>query len=78
METPPLEELTVNVASKSMSGGAATSVFGWISSNEGIALIGLVITVLGFFVNFIFQLRRDKREAAWQQAQIAAKSEPKS
>lgn len=63
METKPIEELASSIASKSMGGGAATSVLGWISSNEGIALIGLGITVAGFIVNFIFQFRRDKREA---------------
>lgn len=63
METTPIEEIATSVASKSMGGGAATSILGWISSNEGIALIGLGITVAGFIVNFIFQFRRDKREA---------------
>lgn len=63
METEPIEELATSVASKSMGTGAAASIFGWISSNEGIALIGLGITILGFITNFIFQIRRDRREA---------------
>ena len=63
METQPIEEIATSIASKSMGGGAATSVLGWISSNEGIALIDLGITVLGFIVNFVFQFRRDRREA---------------
>jgi fucose permease len=63
METQPFEDIATSVASKSMGGGAATSILGWISSNEGIALIGLGITVAGFIVNFVFQFRRDRREA---------------
>lgn len=61
-----------SVASKGMSGGAATSVWGAMTSNETIALIGVTITILGFVVNLIFQFRRDRREEALQNAKLAA------
>lgn len=45
-----------------MGGGVVTSVIGWLSSNEAVVLIGVLVTVLGFLVNLIFQVRRDKRQ----------------
>lgn len=45
-----------------MGGGALTSVIGWLSSSEAVVLIGVIVTILGFLVNLIFQVRRDKRQ----------------
>lgn len=44
-----------------MGGGAVTSFIGWLSSSEAVILIGVIVTILGFLVNFMFQMRRDKR-----------------
>lgn len=48
------------------------SVLGWLTSSQGMAIIGLLITILGFTVNFIFGLRRDRREQALLRAKLAA------
>ena len=45
-----------------MGGGAVTSFIGWLSSSEAVILIGVIVTILGFLVNLIFQVRRDKRQ----------------
>lgn len=45
-----------------MGGGALTSFIGWLSSSEAVILIGVIVTILGFLVNLIFQIRRDKRQ----------------
>lgn len=45
-----------------MGGGAVTSFIGWLSSSEAVILIGVIVTILGFLVNFVFQIRRDKRQ----------------
>lgn len=46
-----------------MGGGTLTTAFGWLASNGAAVFIGIVVTVLGFVVNYVFQRRRDKREA---------------
>lgn len=57
------ESAVTSVATKwGMGGGASASVYGWLTSSEAIAVIGILITVLGFIVNWFFQRRRDKRE----------------
>jgi hypothetical protein len=73
MDTSHSVEATVtSIASKGMSGGAATSMFGWMTSNEAIALIGVTITILGFVINIVFQIRRDRREQELQRAKLKA------
>ena len=67
-----VEATVVSISSKSMGGGATASVLGWLSSNEGIALIGISVTLLGFIVNLIFQIRRDRREQELQRAKLVA------
>jgi hypothetical protein len=47
-----------------MGGGAATSIFGTISNDTLLVIIGVVTTILGFAVNFYYQRRRDKRAEA--------------
>ena len=64
----------------SMLGGLCTSFFGWITSAQGLAAVGLLATIGGFTVNYIYQKRRDRREAMvteareveLQQAKLAA------
>jgi len=73
MDTNNTVEATVtSVASRGMGGGAATSMVGWLASNEAIALIGVIITVLGFVVNLIFQIRRDRRDQELQRVKLLA------
>lgn len=45
-----------------MGGGVLTSLIGWLSSNEAVVIIGIVVTLLGFIINLIFQLKREKRQ----------------
>ena len=45
-----------------MGGGAFTSFIGWLSSSEAVLLIGVIVTILGFVINLIFQVRRDRRQ----------------
>lgn len=58
-----LEATVSSVAMKyGMGGGTVAAVLGWLSSSAAAVLIGIVVTVLGFIVNYIFQRRREKRE----------------
>ena len=45
-----------------MGGGVLTSLIGWLSSNEAVVIIGIVVTLLGFIINLIFQIKREKRQ----------------
>ena len=54
-----------------MGGGAATSVFGYLSSSDLLVILGVVTTVFGFITNLIFQQRRDKRARAERELQTA-------
>ena len=56
------ETLMPVISKWGMGGGVATSIFGWLSSSGGAVLIGVAVTILGFWVNFYFQRRRDLRE----------------
>lgn len=67
-------ELTaISVSSKATGTGALTAVLGWALTSTGIAVIGLVVTVLGFAVSLHFQIRRDRREAARHKAMLEGK-----
>lgn len=44
-----------------MGGGAATSIFGSLSNNDVLVIIGIITTALGFLVNLFYQYKRNKR-----------------
>ena len=66
------DTVMVSAASKTTFGGMVTSVFGWLSSADAAVFIGVVITVLGFLVNFYFARLKTKREIALLLAQEKA------
>ena len=45
-----------------MVGGAVTSAFGMLTCNGLVTLIGMVLAILGFIINYTFQKRRECRE----------------
>lgn len=55
--------LAITVSKWGMSGGTVAAALGWLTSNGAAVLIGICVTVLGFVINYIFQRRRDRREA---------------
>ena len=63
MTSDTINDVTLaNMTAKyGMGGGAVTSLIGWLSSSEAVLFIGVVVTILGFIINFIFQIIRDKR-----------------
>lgn len=44
-----------------MGGGAATSIFGSLSNNDVLVIVGILTTALGFVVNLVYQYKRNKR-----------------
>lgn len=65
-------EAGIAVSNKTTVAGAAAGVLGWAVQVNWIGIAGLGIALLGFLVNFYFQARRDRREAAESAARIAA------
>lgn len=66
------EAAGISIANKTMAGGAATGLIGWVSQVNWIGVIGAVVAVLGLAANIYFQIRRDRRESAESQARIEA------
>lgn len=67
-------DLAVISASSKVTGtGAMTAILGWATTSTGIAVLGLLVTVLGFAVSLHFQIRRDRREAAHHKALLEGK-----
>lgn len=62
MDSTSLEATVSSAAFKGMSAGTGVTLFGWVISNETIALLGLVIAILGFVVNLVFKVRDDRRK----------------
>lgn len=61
----PIEETISSVSTKGgMVGGTLYGIAGWLTSSAGAVVIGIVVTILGFVVNYIFQRKRDARETA--------------
>lgn len=48
--------------SKATYTGAGASVFGWFVSNEFAVLVGVLIAVGGFLVNWYYRAKEDKRQ----------------
>jgi len=49
-------------ASKATYGGAGTSVFGWLMSNEFAVVMGIVLALGGFAVNWYYKAKEDGRQ----------------
>jgi hypothetical protein len=50
--------------SKATYTGAGASVFGWLLSNEFAVLVGVLIAIGGFCVNWYYKHKEDKRQQA--------------
>lgn len=58
-----VDKTATTVGSGSTYGGMAAALYGWVTSSDGAILLGLVFTIGGFIVNYIFARRREKRES---------------
>lgn len=67
-----MEATAASVANKTTMAGAAAGLTGWLTQINWLGISGVLIAVLGLLVNFYFQHRRDKREAAESAARIEA------
>ncbi len=51
-------------AGKFTYAGAGTSLFGWFTSNEFAVLVGTLLAIGGFIVNWYYRHKEDKRQQA--------------
>jgi heme/copper-type cytochrome/quinol oxidase subunit 2 len=58
------------VASKATYTGAGMTISGWLLSSEAAILIGIVLGVAGFVVNWFYKYREDKRQQAEHEARM--------
>jgi len=65
-----IEETIVDIADKTISGGALAGLIGWASQINWIGLTGALVAVGGLVVSFYFQHKRDKRESELHQAKL--------
>lgn len=66
------DALLVSIATKSTWGGMFSSVYGWLTQTDSAIFIGIVVTMLGFVMNYIFQRSRSKRETSLWEEQLKA------
>lgn len=59
-----LDSTISSISSKATYAGAGTSVLSWVLSSEFGILIGIVLGVAGFMVNWYYKAKQDKREQA--------------
>lgn len=65
-----------SVATKAMYTGAGATVLGWFLSSEFGVLVGLVLGIGGFVVNWFYRHRQDKREQRAHEALMASMRQP--
>lgn len=71
MEREAIEAAASAVASKSQYGGAATSVLGWLLSSEFTVVVGLLVAIGGFAVNWYYKAKANKRAEVLFKARMA-------
>ena len=63
-----IDNALISLSSKSTIGGLFTSIYGWLTQTGSAVFIGIVITILGFLINYYFQKKKARRDLIlWQQ-----------
>lgn len=71
MQEQATEAAVAAVAHKTMTAGSATAVVGWLTLNNVALLIGILVTLAGFGVNFYYRRKADRRESELHAARLA-------
>ena len=64
------------VGSKATYTGATTSVLGWIMSSEFGVLVGIILGVGGFLVNWYYKHKEDKRKQELHELNMKNNTKP--
>jgi hypothetical protein len=68
--TQTLDATVAAVGSKATYTGAGMTISGWLLSSEAAVLIGIVLGVAGFMVNWFYRAREDRRQQAEHKARM--------
>lgn len=66
-----LDATLASVGSKATYAGASTSVLGWVLSSEFGILLGVMLGIGGFIVNWYYKAKQDRREQAEHDRKMA-------
>jgi len=67
-----IETTLAAAGSKATYAGAGMTISGWFLSSEFAVLCGILLGICGLVVNFLFQLKRDRREQREHRARMEA------
>lgn len=70
------EDAAIIGAQRTTEGGAAVGVIGYLTSINWLGLTGLLIAVIGLWVQFHFQRKRDRREEELHRVKMTKMGEP--
>lgn len=59
------------IGSKATTAGAAASVLGWLTASELAALLGVLVAVVGLWLNWHYRARQDMREQLQAAREVA-------
>lgn len=65
-----IEAVLAALGLKPVFGGAAMSVWGWVFSSTGAAWCGALIALVGLWMNWHYNARKDAREQAEHEARM--------
>lgn len=60
------------IGSKATTAGGLAGLFAFFTSSQFVAFISIAVTVGGFWMNWYFKRRRDKRDAEEHEARMRA------
>ena len=70
VDYPPRGAPMSSLIPKTTVGGTGIAAIGAVSHNELLAILGFVLSIGGFCINWYFQWKRDQRDAALHAAQL--------
>ena len=54
---------TLGASNKVTAGGSVTALFSWVTSNEALGLLGLLLGFAGLLVNWFYRREQNRRDA---------------
>lgn len=71
MKTEAAELAIASAASKSAWGGALIGFVGWLTSTQGVGLVGVLVAVAGVLVSTYYKRKADSRHIRESAARVA-------
>lgn len=62
MSRDAIEATVIAATNKVTAAGSVTTLFGWLTTNEALGLMGLIVGVVGLLINVHYRWKQDRRE----------------